>query len=269
MTKDTARDPERLEDETDASQETDKADNNTDETKSSEDESDPIEDGEGTEEDEVLSSEEIAAELYKGNIVKYLLVPEDAEIPVGLDNEMIIVNLPVDKTYVSSGDALETMNTLDLFANISTVGFEKEDCEQEDIVSAMEAEEIIFAGEYTDPDYKELVKEKTNFAILPSDILPMDEEALKAVAEDDKKTDSKESAEEESDEEALTVEEQTERLEEIAEKFAMLDIPMIVDRSADEKTDLAKYEWIKVYGVLFGEEQKAVALFDEAVKAAE
>ena len=66
----------------------------------------------------------------------------------------------------------------------------------------------------------------------------------------------------------LTVEEQTERMEEITEKFTLLGIPVIIDRSADEKTELAQYEWIKVYGVLFGCEEKMDKMFEEAVDEA-
>lgn len=54
----------------------------------------------------------------------------------------------------------------------------------------------------------------------------------------------------------------------MTEKFALLGIPVIVDRSEDEQTDLAKYEWIKVYGVLFGCEDQMNTLFDQAVKDA-
>ena len=46
-------------------------------------------------------------------------------------------------------------------------------------------------------------------------------------------------------------------------------IPMLVDRSADEKTDLAKAEWLKVYGVIFGCEDQANELFQQMVKAEE
>ena len=49
----------------------------------------------------------------------------------------------------------------------------------------------------------------------------------------------------------------------------MLGIPVIVDRSSQEKTDLAKMEWIKVYGVLYGCEDQMNDKFDAAVKAAE
>ena len=49
----------------------------------------------------------------------------------------------------------------------------------------------------------------------------------------------------------------------------MFGIPVVIDRSADEETELAKYEWIKVYGVLFGCEEEMDELFETAVKEAE
>ena len=36
-------------------------------------------------------------ELYEGNVVKYLIVPKDVEIPAGLDKDMIVIQLPVDR----------------------------------------------------------------------------------------------------------------------------------------------------------------------------
>lgn len=53
------------------------------------------------------------------------------------------------------------------------------------------------------------------------------------------------------------------------ERCATLGIPLVIDRSADEETDLARYEWLKVYGVLFGCEEKTDALYQAAVEAAE
>ena len=41
--------------------------------------------------------------------------------------------------------------------------------------------------------------------------------------------------------------------EELAEKFVLLDVPMIVDRSADEEKDDAKAEWSKVYEAIFAQ----------------
>lgn len=66
----------------------------------------------------------------------------------------------------------------------------------------------------------------------------------------------------------ITEEDQLEQWEKITEKYALLGIPMIVDRSADEKDDLAKAEWIKVYGVIFGCEEQAEDLYNKAVQQA-
>ena len=96
-------------------------------------------------------------------------------------------------------------------------------------------------------------------------------EQKKSEKKSDKKTNekSKKKSEDQSEKQKeLTVEEQTERFQQMTEKFALLGIPVIVDRSEDEQTDLAKYEWIKVYGVLFGCEDQMNTLFDQAVKDA-
>ena len=63
--------------------------------------------------------------------------------------------------------------------------------------------------------------------------------------------------------------EENECLSDTAERLATLTIPMLVDRSADEKIDLAKAEWLKVYGVIFGCEDQANELFQQMVKAEE
>ena len=45
--------------------------------------------------------------FIQGNVVKYLIVPEDVEVPVGLEQDMIIVKKPVDHTYAESDEILE------------------------------------------------------------------------------------------------------------------------------------------------------------------
>ena len=111
----------------------------------------------------------------------------------------------------------------------------------------MEKEEISFAGTYEEPDFKKLISTKCNLALLPADILPQEEE------EDEK--------------EDLTVEEQKERFFEQVEKYALLDIPVVIDRSADEEEELAQKEWVKIYGAIFGCEEKAEELFHAAAIA--
>ena len=148
---------------------------------------------------------------------------------------------------------------------------EQKDCQIENIAKAMEDKKISFDGAFDDLDYKALVKDEIDFAILPSEFLPgnaKDEEDADAA---DETADTK--AEDQKDDKDKTPEEllkeENERLSDTAERLATLTIPMLVDRSADEKTDLAKAEWLKVYGVIFGCEDQANELFQQMVKAEE
>ena len=61
--------------------------------------------------------------------------------------------------------------------------------------------------------------------------------------------------------------EETSVLDDLADNFATLGIPLIIDRSADEKSELAKAEWLKVYGTVFGCSKKTDQLYNKAVKA--
>ena len=185
---------------------------------------------------------------------------------------MIVIQLPVEKTYVASEDALKLLDEqLDAAESIKAVGMEQKDCQIENISKAMEDKKISFDG-----------KDEIDFAILPSEFLPgnaKDEEDADAAdetadtkAEDQKDDKDDKTTDEKADEDKTTEEllkEENERLSDTAERLATLTIPMLVDRSADEKTDLAKAEWLKVYGVIFGCEDQANELFQQMVKAEE
>lgn len=54
-------------------------------------------------------------------------------------------------------------------------------------------------------------------------------------------------------------------LAEVAERMAMLEIPLFVDRSFDEASERGRLEWIKLYGLLFGCEAEANAAYAAAV----
>lgn len=210
------------------------------------------------------TDEEKVAELYMGNVVKYLIVPEGTEIPVGLEKEVVIIDLPVDKTYVASREVLDTMEKLEVLDTICAVGFEKDDCTNEKVVKAMEDGDISFAGTFDQIDYKALLRAQCNLSILPSELLPHEEEDT-----EEQELKEKEDTEDTTEEQKLSLEEQTDRLQEIAEHHAMLWIPMLVDRSSDEETELGQYEWIKLYGAIFQCEDETTKLFDQAVAAFE
>ena len=251
VTKDTIRDLEKKDSDkkdTDANKDPDKSEKTSkDQTSET---ADSAEDGET-----VVSEVEQAAELYKGNVIKYLLVPENTVIPVGLSEDMIVVQMPTDKAYVSDNEILKQMEEMDLLDQVAAVGMKKKNCKVSDIADKMSKKkdekqaEVIYGGKERDPKYRDLVKQEVNLALVSSDLLPAEDKTTKKGK-------------------TITEEDQIEQWEKITEKYALLGIPMIVDRSADEKDDLAKAEWIKVYGVIFGCEEQAENLYNKAVQQA-
>ncbi len=290
MTKDTARDPEKAE-ETKSENEKSAEDKSADTEKSSkkkvasvtinrsedaqnsdaESKADTSAEESAASDNNGTSEQELAAELYKGNVVKYLIVPEDVEVPVGLEQDMIIVKKPVDHTYAESDEILNMMKDLDLLDNIAAVGMKSKDCTVSEIADKMKAKdgeknaEVAYAGTADKLKLKNFVKSEVNLALFTGDILPREDSEENAAKDTDKKSDK----DSKDTKETLTVEEQTEKFENLTEKLATLGIPVLVDRSSEEKTELGKQEWIKVYGVLYGCEELTNEKFDAAVAAAE
>ena len=283
MTKDTERDPEKRTEDDKKAEDTDTAAAENTAAATDEEEAAAASDSKKTSTEKAKDLTEKTKELYEGNVVKYLIVPKDVEIPAGLDKDMIVIQLPVEKTYVASEDALKLLDEqLDAAESIKAVGMEQKDCQIENIAKAMEDKKISFDGAFDDLDYKALVKDEIDFAILPSEFLPgnakdeedadVADETADTKAEDQKDDKDDKTTDEKADEDKTPEEllkEENERLSDTAERLATLTIPMLVDRSADEKTDLAKAEWLKVYGVIFGCEDQANELFQQMVKAEE
>lgn len=199
------------------------------------------------------SPNEYTEALYKNNIVNYLLVPEDFEVPAGLDKEYIIVTVPAEKTFMASPEAIKMMEDLKCLDAVSLLGMDEKDVKSETLEKALKDDTVKLAGDLEKPDYQKVVKDKTDLVILPGDVLP--EEIKKDAKDKDKLT-----------EEAKEMQKNLEKLE---SRFTTLDAPVIIDRSAQEKDELAQAEWIKVYGALYGCEEQADKIFDELVKKAD
>ena len=305
MTKDTDNDPDKVKEDTEDSdtkksdtkktstktdskkasktstKKTTKTDSKTTDSKTTDSESVTYSD-----EGEVIgkTQEERTADLYRANVVKYLIVPEDSdvELPVGIEKEMIVVNLPVKHAYVDSEESLNTMDELKLLKKIAAVGFDQDETDIDAVNEALEEEDMIYAGSGEDLKFRELVKNKVDLAIVSSEILPGSKTEKAAKEEEEKdskttktadtstdKTDSKTKTADSKTTTADTDTEETTVLDSLADNFATLGVPLIVDRSGDEKTELAKAEWLKVYGAVFGCSKKTDKLYNKVVKAAE
>ena len=173
-------------------------------------------------------AEQEQATLYLNNVVKYLIVPENAEIPAGLDKEVIVVRQPADHVYAGSNKTISLMEELGQLDKVTTVGVKKNKCKNETIKEKMAEKEVIYAGTSDKLNYKKLVKNKCNLALLSSSVLPEKRSSKKAAKK------------------KMTA------YRKMTEKMTLLQIPVIVDRAKDEKGKDAQKEWEKVYQVILG-----------------
>lgn len=204
------------------------------------------------------SQGEITEELYHANVVNYLIVPEGVEIPAGLDKECVIINAPVKNAQVSSEAALQIMDQLGITKYIKATGIDAKEIKIDNISKRFDKEKTFYAGDYAKPDYKEIIKNKIEINILPA-------EAVAAKIETKDKN-GKALSEEKIKEQKKAAKEAKKTLELIEKRYATLGIPVIIDRSASEKDEIANAEWIKVYGALFGCQKEANKLFAEYEK---
>ena len=173
-------------------------------------------------------AEQEQAVLYLNKVIKYLIVPENAEIPAGLDKEVIVVRQPADHVYAGSNKTISLMEELGQLDKVTTVGVKKNKCKNETIKEKMAEKEVIYAGTSGKLNYKKLVKNKCNLALLSSSVLPEKRSSKKAAKK------------------KMTA------YRKMTEKMTLLQIPVIVDRAKDEKGKDAQKEWEKVYQVILG-----------------
>ena len=70
-------------------------------------------------------AEQEQAALYLNKVIKYLIVPENVEIPAGLDKEVIVVRQPADHVYAGSNKTISLMEELGQLDKVTTVGVKK------------------------------------------------------------------------------------------------------------------------------------------------
>ncbi|MGN0803645.1 MAG: ABC transporter substrate-binding protein [Candidatus Faecivicinus sp.] len=181
------------------------------------------------ESDDALDSAELfSIHRYEGGFVaievagaaQYLLVPEGAEAPAGLEESAVLMQMPVQRAYMASEGALELLDLLPSggpMKAVSAAGFGKDDCPSEGLARQMADGEIVFAGRADAPDYAAMLKAACDLAVLPGGT----------------------------------------SLPEVTERLELLGIPAFVDRAAEESTEQGRLEWLKVYGAIFGCEEQA------------
>ena len=161
---------------------------------------------------------------------QYLLVPEGAEVPVGLDEEICILQEPLDNIYLVASGVMDMFASLDAVDQIRFSGQKQENWYIQKAKDAMAAGTLIYAGKYSKPDYELLVSEGCDLAIENRMITHSPE---------------------------------------VVEMLESFDIPVMIEYSSYEQHPLGKVEWVKFFGALTGKEEEAEAAFAEQTEILE
>ena len=161
---------------------------------------------------------------------RFLIVPEGAGLPRGLDDDVVPLYAPLDRMYLAATSSMDFFRALDSVPAVRLSGTDVNGWYIEEAKAALEDGSMIFAGKYSAPDYELIFAEKCDLAIESTMIYHSPE---------------------------------------VKEQLEKLGVPVLVERSSYEEDPLGRMEWVKVYGALLGKLPAAEALFDGEVEAVE
>ena len=161
---------------------------------------------------------------------QFLLVPEGKSAPDGLDEDIVVLQKPLDNIYLAATSAMSLFSSLDALDDIKFSSLQASGWYVDAAKQAMENGDIVFAGKYSEPDYEMLVDEDCDLAIESTMIL------------------------------------HTPKVQEMIED---LDIPVFIDRSSYESHPLGRTEWIKAYAAMLNKEDVADTFFGKQTKVIE
>lgn len=182
---------------------------------------------------ELQYAENFTVDYYKGGYVllttimdevRFLIVPENKEVPQNLDKEIVILKRPVKDIYLVASSAMGIFSELNGLDTITFSGQKEDGWYIEAAREAMAKGDILYAGKYSKPDYELIVSNHCALAI-----------------------------------ENMMISHSPE----VIEKLQDFGIPMMIDYSSYESHPLGRVEWVKFYGALLGKEDEAERIFKD------
>ena len=155
---------------------------------------------------------------------RYLVVPEGKVAPDDLDPDIVVIQQPVQNIYLAASAAMDMFCSIGALDHICLSGLPEEKWEIPEAKAAMESGQIVYAGKYNAPDYELICSKECGLAIESTMIGHSPE---------------------------------------VKENLESFGIPVLVDHSSYESDPLGRTEWVKLYGVLTGNEDAAVRAFEE------
>ncbi len=190
---------------------------------------------------ELTYAQNFSVDYYEGEYAlitikdsgRFLVVPEGAVIPEGLDPDIVTIQQPVQEIYLVAAAAMDLFRAVDGLDSIGLSGTQADSWYIPEAREAMERGEILYAGKYSAPDYELILSEGCDLAIESTMIY---------------------------------------HTPEVKEKLEEFGIPVLVENSSYESHPLGRTEWMKLYAVLLDKEEQAEEVFQvqaEKLKAVE
>lgn len=181
---------------------------------------------------ELSYAENFSVDYYEGGYkvlttmdgTKVLTVPEDQEIPEGIEEDTIILQEPVSNLYLVSSGVMDMFDKIDAIDTLSFSSQKADGWYIEGAKKAMEEGSLVYAGKYSKPDYELLVSGNCSLAIENTMI---------------------------------------QHTPKVIEMLSDFDIPTLIEYSSYENEPLGRMEWVKFFGALTGREEEAERIFGE------
>ena len=166
-------------------------------------------------------------------VPKHQQAPKDAEALVsapagGKPGKLIVLQEPVKNLYLVASSVMDMFAQLDSMDAISMCGLKEEDWYIPAAKQAMKDGTLLYAGKYSQPDYELLLSQNCSMAIENSMIY---------------------------------------HTPEVMEKLDEFGIPTLVEYSSYEEHPLGRVEWVRFFGALLDQEEKADQLFEKQKEA--
>ena len=161
--------------------------------------------------------------ITNGDGARFLTIPEGAEVPENLPEDITTLQLPLSNLLISSTPTVSLINAIGALDAVSMTTQDYDGWYIDAVKEAMDAGSLAYIGSYKEPDFELLTANPPPFAVFST--------MLDSVPE-------------------------------VAEKLTEIGIPYMRDCSTYETHPLGRMEWIKLYGVLLGKEEEAQAHFD-------
>ncbi len=161
---------------------------------------------------------------------RLLVVPEGAEPPAGLPDDVAVVRQPLSNVYLVSTGMICLVDAIGALDAVGVSSVRAEDSPVEAFTERLEDGTVAYGGLYREPDYELIAATGCPLAIENTNI---------------------------------------DHVPEVRAKLEELGVTVLMEQSSREEDMLGRLEWIKLMGAVFGREDEAAEVFDDVAERVE